>query len=172
MTNWWRADNELMTSWWRADDELMTSWWRADDKLMTSWWQTDDELMTSWWRADDELMTSWWRADDELMTSWWRTDDELMTNWWRTDAKPHYRTLEPISGWRGWDGMDGMGWLSLEGAIYRAPTVLINSKNWHLLKMAFFEVLGLPFSSNLDMWLVFGHGDLIFGYTSPHTPKY
>ena len=27
-------------------------------------------------------------------------------------------------GWDGW--MDGMGWLSLEGAIYRAPTVLIN----------------------------------------------
>ena len=24
----------------------------------------------------------------------------------------------------GWDGMGWMGWLSLEGAIYRAPTVL------------------------------------------------
>jgi hypothetical protein len=29
--------------------------------------------------------------------------------------------------------------------------------------MTFFEVLGLPFSSNLDMWLVFGHGGFIFG---------
>ena len=27
----------------------------------------------------------------------------------------------------GRDGMDGMGWLSLEGAIYRAPTVLIKT---------------------------------------------
>ena len=75
--------------------------------------------MTNWWRTDDELMTSWWRADDELMTSWWRTDDELMTSWWRTDAKPHYTTLKPISGWT--------GWLSPEGAIYRAPTVLIKN---------------------------------------------
>ena len=36
-----------------------------------------------------------------------------------------FRTLEPISG--GWDG--GMaGWLSLGGAIYRAPTVLIKTQ--------------------------------------------
>ena len=105
---------------------LTMNWWRADDKLMTRWWRADDKLMTSWWRADDELMASWWRADDELMTSWWRADDELMTNWWRTDAKPHYRTLKPISGTDGRDGMGWMGWLSLERAIYRAPTVLIN----------------------------------------------
>ena len=46
-----------------------------------------------------------------------------MANLWRADVKLHYRTLKPISG-TGWDGwMDG--WLSLEGAIYRAPTVLI-----------------------------------------------
>jgi len=79
-----------------------------------------------WWRNADKLMTSWWRADDELMTSWWRADNKLMTNWWQTDAKPHYRTLKPISGWMGWMGW--MGWLSLEGAIYRAPTVLINAQ--------------------------------------------
>ena len=30
-------------------------------------------------------------------------------------------------GWDGMGWMDGMGWLSLEGAIYRAPTVLIIS---------------------------------------------
>ena len=37
------------------------------------------------------------------------------------------------------DGMDGMGWLSLEGAIYRAPTVLIRTK-WQVRHMlqAFF----------------------------------
>ena len=35
-----------------------------------------------------------------------------------------FRILKPISGGDG--GMDGMGWLSLGGAIYRAPKVLIN----------------------------------------------
>ena len=39
----------------------------------------------------------------------------------------------------------------------------INSKNLHFRKMAFFEVSGLSFSSNLDTWLVFGHSGLIFG---------
>ena len=46
-----------------------------------------------------------------------------MTKWWRANTKPHFRMfrkLEPISGW-----LYGMGWLSLVGAIYRAPTVLI-----------------------------------------------
>ena len=76
-------------------------------------------------------MTSSWRADDELMTNWWRADDELMANWWRADAKPHYRTLKPISGRMGWMGW--MGWLSLVIGLPGAPLVLItwiDNLNW------------------------------------------
>ena len=41
-------------------------------------------------------------------------------------------------GFDGW--MDGMGWLSLEGAIYRAPTVLINPKQTRFISATLFPI--------------------------------